>query len=127
MSPLKHVTADNAPAPKAAYSQAVHNGSVLYTAGFGPHDPSDGSITGTTIAEQTDLVLRNVRATLIAAGADLTDVMKVTVHLSDLADFADFEAVYRRFFTAPYPARTTVASTLPGILVEIDVVAALPS
>lgn len=127
MSPLKHVIADNAPAPKAAYSQAVHNGAVLYTAGFGPHDPADGSITGTTIAEQTDLVLRNVRAALVAAGADLTDVMKVTVHLSDLAHFADFEAVYRRFFTAPYPARTTVGSSLPGILVEIDVVAALPT
>jgi reactive intermediate/imine deaminase len=126
MSTIQHLIADNAPAPKAAYSHAVVGGGVLFTAGFGPHDPRDGSVVGENVQEQTELALRNVRAALAAAGTDLTNVMKVTVHLQDLADFAQFETVYKRFFTEPYPARTTVGSNLPGILVEIDVVAARP-
>jgi reactive intermediate/imine deaminase len=126
MSAIKHLIADHAPAPKAAYSHVVMGNGVLFTAGFGPHDPRDGSVTGSTIQEQTERVLNNVRAALAAAGADLASVMKVTVHLQDLADFPQFEKVYKRFFAAPYPARTTVGSKLPGILVEIDVVAAAP-
>jgi enamine deaminase RidA (YjgF/YER057c/UK114 family) len=74
MSALQHLIADNAPAPKAAYSHAVLGGGVLFTAGFGPHDPRDGSVVGANIAEQTELALRNVRAALAAAGADLTGV-----------------------------------------------------
>jgi 2-iminobutanoate/2-iminopropanoate deaminase len=115
-----------APLPGGAYSQGVVAGGFLYTAGFGPHDPETGLLMGDTVADQTRSVLRNISAVLAAHGLDLGDVVKATVHLSDLArDFADFNTAYAEHFSAPYPARTTVGSVLSGILVEIDVVAAL--
>jgi 2-iminobutanoate/2-iminopropanoate deaminase len=117
---------DGAPLPGGAYSQGVVAGGFLYTAGFGPQDPETGLVVGDTVAEQTRSVLRNISAVLAAHGLELDDVVKSTVHLSDLArDFADFNTAYAEHFNAPYPARTTVGSVLPGILVEIDVVAAL--
>jgi 2-iminobutanoate/2-iminopropanoate deaminase len=117
---------DGAPQPAGAYSQGVVVGGFVYTAGFGPHDPVTGQIVGDTAYEQTGSVLRNIAAVLAVHGLDLGDVVKSTVHLNDVArDFADFNRAYAEHFRAPYPVRTTVGSTLPGILVEIDVVAAL--
>ena len=78
------------------------------------------------IGAQTRQVLQNVRSVLEAAGCTLADVVKVTVYLADLRDFDTFNAVYREFFSEPYPARTTVGSSLRGILVEIDVIASVP-
>jgi 2-iminobutanoate/2-iminopropanoate deaminase len=113
-----------APSPAGAYSQAVVANGFVYTSGFGPQDPVTGQI-GETIEEQTRAVLSSIAAVLAEAGLDLSDVVKATVHLQDLArDFAGFNAEYAAHFSAPYPVRTTVGSTLPGILVEIDVVAA---
>ena len=120
------VLTERAPQPKGAYSQAIVANGLLFTAGFGPHDPSNGNVVGSTIEEQTSQVLRNVEAVLSDHDLGWVDVVKSTVHLADLArDFAGFNATYERVVVAPYPVRTTVGSTLAGILVEIDVVAAL--
>lgn len=116
----------SAPPPAGAYSQGLIVGDVLYTAGMGPSDPATGRLIGTTTAEQTRQTLRNLGALLEAAGCSFRDVVKVTAHLADLDDFAEYDAAYREFFEAPYPVRTTVGSRLAGIRVEIDLVAAIP-
>ena len=122
---VKKLCSDKLPRPAGPYSHvAVANGFV-FTAGFGPQEPGTGAIP-TGVAEQTEAVIRNVERALAEAGLDLSHVVKVTAHLADLADFAAYNAVYERMFPAPYPVRTTVGSQLSGILVEIDVVAALP-
>jgi len=114
----------NAPRPAGAYSQGILAGGFLYTAGFGPQDPATGKVAGDTIEAQTEQVMKNVAATLAAHGLDFSHVVKATVHLADLhRDFAGFNATYEKFLSDPYPVRTTVGSTLAGILVEIDVVA----
>lgn len=125
MTHREHTFTPDAPAPAGAYSQAVSAGPLVFTAGAGPHDPQSGSPVGSTIGEQTAQTMRNLGAVLSAAGLSFADVVKATVHLADLhRDFAEYDAAYRVFLTEPYPARTTVGSTLaPGMLVEIDVVA----
>ncbi|MFE3515610.1 RidA family protein [Streptomyces sp. NPDC059166] len=117
------VRTDRAPAPAGAYSQGITAGPYLFTSGFGPQDPETGAVAD-TVEEQTAQVLRNVGAVLQAEGLGLGDVVKVTAHLQHLRrDFAAYDAVYRDFFPAPHPVRTTVGSDLMDILVEIDVVA----
>ena len=118
-----HIT--GAPQPAGPYSQGIVANGFLYTAGFGPQDPATGAVAE-SVADQTRQVLRNVQAVLAEAGLTLDDCVKTTVHLADLADFAEFNDAYREFFTAPYPVRTTVGSQLADILVEIDVVAVFP-
>lgn len=117
------IRTDEAPVPKGSYSQALRVGDLVFTSGFGPHDPGTGEVVGADVAEQTRQALRNVDAALRAAGASLASAVKMTVHLADLADFPAFDAVYREALTRPWPVRTTVGSTLAGILVEIDAVA----
>ena len=113
------------PPPAGPYSHlAVANGFV-FTAGFGPQDPTTGAVPE-GVEAQTEAVIRNVERALAEAGLDLSHVVKVTAHLADLADFAAYNAVYERMFPAPYPVRTTVGSQLNDILVEIDVIAAQP-
>lgn len=121
----QEIRTDQAPGPAGAYSQGIVAGGFLYTAGFGPQNPTTGEVAP-TVGEQTAQVLRNVQAVLAEHGLTLDDVVKSTVHLQNLkADFAEYDAAYREFFTAPYPVRTTVGSDLMNILVEIDVVAKL--
>ena len=122
----KHVVATSgAPTPAGPYSQAIVSNGFLFTAGIRPQDPATGEIPA-SIGEQTRVVLRNIQAILHAAGVDLHDVVKSTVHLQyPKRDFVEFNAVYAEFFTVPYPVRTTVGSELNGILVEIDVTVAL--
>jgi 2-iminobutanoate/2-iminopropanoate deaminase len=115
-----------APEPAGPYSQGIVANGFLFTAGFGPQDPAAGGAVAEDVGEQTRQVLRNVAAVLAEHGLSLDDCVKTTVHLADLADFAEFNAAYREFFSEPYPVRTTVGSQLAGILVEIDVIAALP-
>lgn len=117
----------NAPQPAGPYSQGIVAGGFLYTAGFGPQDPADGGRVAESVGDQTRQVLRNIQAVLAECGATLDDCVKTTVHLADLADFAEFNDAYKEFFTEPYPVRTTVGSQLANILVEIDVVVALPA
>ncbi|TKK83932.1 RidA family protein [Herbidospora galbida] len=120
------IHADGVPAPGGAYSQAVVANGFLYTAGTGPHDPVTGEVVGDDVAAQTRQVLGNLRALLAARGLDFSDVVKVTVHLADLArDYEAYNAVYESTMIRPFPARTTVGSTLDRKLVEIDMVAVL--
>jgi 2-iminobutanoate/2-iminopropanoate deaminase len=114
---------ESAPTPKGTYSQGLRVGDLVFTSGFGPHDPQTGEVVGADVAAQTEQTLRNVDAVLRASGSSLGAAVKVTVHLADLGDFAAFDTVYRSRVSRPYPVRTTVGSTLPGILVEIDAVA----
>jgi 2-iminobutanoate/2-iminopropanoate deaminase len=121
--PKQQIRTEKGAAPLGAYSQGIRAGDFVYVAGQGPIDPATGEITGETIEDQVRLTLQNVQAVLEAAGATTADVVKATVHLADIADFQRFNAVYTEFFPDPKPARTTVQSVMPGILVEIDVVA----
>ncbi|GAA5030883.1 Rid family detoxifying hydrolase [Actinopolymorpha pittospori] len=121
------IQTDKAPRPAGAYSQGIVANGFLYTAGFGPADPSTGLLVEGGVAEQTAQVMRNVAAVLAERGLTFADVVKATVHLADLGDFAEFNRVYESFLEQPYPVRTTVGSALNNILVEIDVVAALRS
>jgi 2-iminobutanoate/2-iminopropanoate deaminase len=101
---------------------------LIFTAGIGPLDPVTGDVVGESIAEQTHQVINHLEIVLEACGVTLEDVVKATVHLADVQrDFAGFDAAFRERFAPHFPARTTVGSTLLGILVEIDVVAAKPS
>jgi 2-iminobutanoate/2-iminopropanoate deaminase len=114
-----------APAPIGGYSQGIEAGGLLFTSGQGPADPRTGEVPA-GIAAQTEATIDNLAAILEAAGCGLDDVVKATVHLADLDDFAAFDAAYRARFAEPRPVRTTVQSGLMGILVEIDVVAIPP-
>ena len=123
--PKQQITTDGAPQPRGAYSQGLRAGDFVYVAGMAGFDPVSGELAGETIEEQTARTLENIKATLEAAGATMADVVKSTVHLSDLSLFQRYNAVYAQYFPDPKPVRTTVSSQLPGILVEIDVVAYL--
>jgi 2-iminobutanoate/2-iminopropanoate deaminase len=117
----------SAPKPVSAYSQAIQTGSLLFLAGQIPLDPATGKVVSGTIAEETDRVIDNLRAVLNAAGVTLDHVVKTTVYLINMADFAAFNEAYARHFTKDPPARTTVAvAALPlGVRVEIEAIAAL--
>lgn len=121
----RQITTTSGASPAGAYSQGIWAGDLVFVSGQGPLDPATGEIVGETIEEQTERTLENVKAILEAAGATLADVVKSTVHLSDLALFSRFNEVYASYFPEPRPARTTVGSELLGIMVEIDVVAYL--
>jgi len=119
----QQIRTEQAPVPAGPYSQGLRVGDFVFVAGQGPSDPATGKLKGDTIEEQTAQVLDNIKAILEAAGASMGDVVKSTVHLSDLALFGRFNTVYAGYFPDPKPVRTTVGSQLPGILVEIDVIA----
>jgi 2-iminobutanoate/2-iminopropanoate deaminase len=121
----KQVHTSSGAAPVGAYSQGLIAGSFVFVSGQGPLDPQTGEIVGKTIEEQTARVLQNIAVILEAAGASMADVVKVAVHLSDVGLFQRFNQVYAAHFPDPKPARTTVGSQLPGILVEIDAIAYL--
>ena len=121
--PKQAYQTDKAPRPGGAYSQCIRAGDFLYIAGQVPVDPTTGKLVNGEIEDQTARVLDNIRAILEAAGATMGDVVKTTVHLSDISLFARFNEVYSTYFPEPKPARTTTGSQLPGFHVEIDVVA----
>ena len=116
---------DLAPAAIGPYSQAILAGNTVYVSGQLPIDPATGAFAGEDIAAQTRQSLTNLKNILSAAGADLSDVVKTTVYLANIADFAAMNAVYGEFFTAPYPARAAfeVACLPKNALVEIECVA----
>jgi reactive intermediate/imine deaminase len=122
--PIREICTADAPTPGGAYSQGIVVNGLVFVAGCGPQDAKSGQVVGRTISEQTRQVLQNISAILATEGSTLRDVVKVATHLADAArDFAEYDAVCREVFSVPYPARTTVGSHLPGILVEIDVIA----
>jgi len=122
---MKVISTKKAPAAIGPYSQAIQVGNLVYTSGQIPIDPATGAFVEGGIKEQTRQSLCNVRAILEEAGLTLANVVKTTVFMADMSDFADMNDVYAEFFTEPYPARSAVAvKTLPkGALVEIEVVA----
>ncbi len=115
----------NAPAAIGPYSQAVCAGNNTYISGQLPIDPATGEFAGADIASQTRQSLTNLRAILEANGLSTADVVKTTVLLADIAEFAAMNAVYAEFFTAPYPARAAyqVAALPKGAKVEIEAIA----
>lgn len=119
------VSTDKAPKAIGPYEQAIKAGGLVYTAGQIPIDPQSGNLIAGGIAEQTRQVLENLKAVLEAAGSSLEQVVKATVFLKNMADFAALNEVYGEYLGAAKPARSTVAvAELPrGALVEIDFVA----
>jgi 2-iminobutanoate/2-iminopropanoate deaminase len=131
MSHVKQaVSTKQAPAAIGPYSQAVRIGSFLYTSGQVALDPASGALVTGGVAEQTTRVIENLKAVLAAAGANLTQVVKTTVFLKNIGDFAAMNEVYGRYFAAEDvipPARSTVeVARLPkDALVEIELIAHL--
>jgi len=123
---MESISTTKAPGAIGPYSQAISVGSFVYTSGQLPIDPATGVFPEGGIKEQTRQSLLNVKAILEEAGLSLSNVVKTTVFLADMGDFADMNSVYAEFFTEPYPARSAVAvKTLPkNAMVEIEVVAA---
>ena len=121
----KVISTTKAPAAIGPYSQAIQVGNLIYTSGQIPIDPTTGVFVEGGIKEQTRQSLLNLKAILEEAGLTMNDVVKTTVFMADMNNFAEMNAVYAEFFTEPYPARSAVAvKTLPkGALVEIEVVA----
>ena len=122
---MKATSTEKAPAAIGPYSQAIQVGNLVYTSGQIPIDPATGMIVKGGIKEQTLQSLTNVKAILEEVGLTMSNVLKTTVFMADMGDFADMNSVYAEFFTEPYPARSAVAvKTLPkGALVEIEVIA----
>lgn len=117
----------NAPAAIGPYSQGIKAGNTVYVSGQIPIDPATGEFAGDDIATQTRQSLTNIREILKAAGADMSDVVKTTVLLKDIADFAAMNEVYAEFFNEPYPARAAFqAAALPkGAGIEIEAIAVI--
>ncbi|MCI7768754.1 MAG: RidA family protein [Christensenellaceae bacterium] len=120
----KEISSLSAPKAIGPYSQAILSGDTLYVSGNIPVNPSDGGIPD-GIEAQTKQVFENMKAVLKEAGMDFSDVVKTTAFLTDLDNFAAFNALYSDYFIAPYPARSCVeVSRLPkGVLVEVECVA----
>lgn len=125
--PLETLHTDAAPAAIGPYAQAVKANGMLFTAGQIPLDPVTLEVVGTTVAEQAEQVMRNLNAVLTAAGCTFAHVIKTTVFLRDMSDFAAMNEVYARAFGDAKPARSTVAvAGLPrDVRVEIELVALL--
>ena len=119
------VSSDRAPKAIGPYSQAVRAGQLLFVSGQIPLDPDTGQMVAGDVAAQTRRVLENVRAVLDAANRSFADIVRTTIFLADMNDFAAVNEVYGQYFSQPYPARATVqVARLPkDARVEIDVIA----
>jgi 2-iminobutanoate/2-iminopropanoate deaminase len=126
---LQHVTTDDAPAAIGPYSQAVIANGFLYTAGQIALDPASGQMVKADIIAQTERIMENLQKILESAGATWNDVVKTTVYLQDLAHFPTVNEIYGRWIGDARPARSTVqVAALPrGALIEVDLIALLPS
>jgi 2-iminobutanoate/2-iminopropanoate deaminase len=120
------IATDSAPKAVGPYSQAIATGQLLFCAGQNPLDPKTGELVGADAAAQAERVCENIRGVLAANQMTFADVVKTTVFLTTMDDFAAMNAVYARYFPEPFPARSTVAvAGLPrGAKVEIEVTAA---
>lgn len=122
---MKAIHTNNAPAAIGPYSQAIEVNGFIFASGQIPINPATGQIVEGGITEQATQSLTNVKNLLEAAGTDMSHVVKTSVFLADMADFAAMNEVYAKFFTEPYPARSAVAvRTLPkNVLCEVEVIA----
>lgn len=127
MTERKRVHTDGAPAAIGPYSQAILSGGLVFTAGQIGLDPSTGAMVEGGVEAQAVRALDSLSAVLAAAGSSMKDVLKTTMYLADMADFAKVNDIYARYFEEPYPARSAIqAGALPkGALVEIDAIARL--
>ena len=123
---MKALHTDKAPAAIGPYSQAIEVNGMVFASGQIPLDPTTGNVVEGGIKEQTRQALTNAKAIMEAAGLSLANVVKTTVFMADMADFAAMNEVYSTFFTEPYPARSAVAvKALPkDVLVEVECIAA---
>src|SRR6476469_1673365 len=124
---METVSTDKAPGAIGPYSQAIKANGMVFCSGQIPIDPATGQFVSDAVAEQTEQVLKNLAAVLAEAGAGLDSVVKTTVFLADMNDFAEMNEVYGRYFSVTKPARATVqAARLPrDARVEIDCIAVL--
>lgn len=123
---MRAISTDAAPTPRAAYSQAVRHGRLLFLSGQVGVDPATGRLVSDDVADQTRQTLTNLGAVLAAAGASWADLVSVRVYLVDQGDYLAMNTVYDAAMTTPYPARTTIYCGLnPGNKVEMDAVAVL--
>ncbi len=124
---LKIISTDKAPAAIGPYSQAVKCGNVIYTSGAIPVDPASGNVVAGGAAQQAEQAIKNLAEVLKGAGAGLENVVKTTVFIKDMNDFAAINEVYKKFFTDNYPARSCVeVARLPkDVLIEIECIAVL--
>lgn len=123
---MKQISTQNAPSAIGPYSQAIEVNGFVYASGQLPIDPATGAFPEGGVKEQTRQSILNVKAILEEAGLALSNVVKTTVYLADMGDFAAMNEVYSQFFAQPFPARSAIAvKALPkGALVEVEVVAA---
>lgn len=121
---MNKIYTNNAPEAIGPYSQGVVCGNLIFTSGQIPINPESGNVEAVSIEEQAEQVCKNLKAVLEAAGATLEDVVKTTCYLYDMNDFAEFNAVYGKYFTTK-PARSCIAvKSLPkGVLCEVEAVA----
>lgn len=128
MTSRQAVHSDDAPKAVGPYSQAIRSGGFVFTSGQIPLDPATGQLVSGPIEAQTRRVMQNLSAVLAAAGASFGAVVKSTIYLTNLADFAAVNAVYASYFSSDPPARATVqVAALPlGASVEIDMIAEAP-
>ena len=124
---MQSISTDKAPAAIGPYSQAVMAGGLLFCSGQIPLDPVSGELVVGTVEQETERVMENLRGVLEAAGTDFNHLVKTTIYLTDMSDFAAVNQVYGQYFTNIKPARATVAvAALPrGARVEIEAVAEL--
>jgi len=122
---MKSIATEKAPAAIGPYSQAVVAGGLLFCSGQIPLDPVSGELVVGTVEQETERVMENLRGVLEAAGTDFDHLVKTTIYLTDMADFAAVNQVYGQYFSAIKPARATVAvAALPrGARVEIEAIA----
>lgn len=121
------VVTANAPAAIGTYSQAVRSGSTVYVSGQIPLHPESMALVGDAFSDQCERVFSNLQAVAEAAGGSLTDVVKMTIYLTDLGNFAAVNEIMARFFSEPYPARAAIeVSALPkGAQIEVDAIMTL--
>ena len=123
---MKVINTEKAPGAIGPYSQGIILNGIAFFSGQIPLSPETGEVVGTTIEEQTEQVMQNVKALLESQGASFTDVVKTTCFLADMGDFAAFNEIYAKYFTGK-PARSCVAvKDLPkGVLCEVETIAAV--
>lgn len=124
---IQPIQTDQAPAAIGPYSQAVAAGGMLYASGQIPLDPANGEVVSGGLPAQTKQVLENLKAVVEAAGSELSKVVKVTIYITDMKQFAVVNEIYGSYFSAPFPARACVeVSELPkGVEVEMDAIVQL--
>ena len=126
---IEPIRSDKIAPPVGPFSQAIRAGGLLFLSGQVGQDPATGTLVAGGVEREAEQIFANIAAVLDAAGSRFADVVRVSVFLTDIAEFAALNAVYARHFEPPYPARTTVAvAALPlGASIEIDLVAVAPS